>query len=50
MGSLDGNRIWGKDLRGLHLACVEVGQGHDHLTQHSVGYIDHTGLVADGKI
>ncbi|KAK3766441.1 hypothetical protein RRG08_056115 [Elysia crispata] len=23
VGSLDGNRIWGKDLRGLQLACVE---------------------------
>ena len=23
VGSLDGNRIWGKELRGLTLACVE---------------------------
>jgi len=24
VGSLDGNRIWGKELRSLTLACVEV--------------------------
>lgn len=26
VGSLDGNRIWGKELKGLQLAAVEVSK------------------------
>lgn len=26
VGSVDGNRIWGKELKGLNLTCVEVSK------------------------
>ena len=36
MGSVDGNRIWGKDIKGVLLAHVEVSSIHLHSTPYSV--------------